>query len=158
MAFQPEEQQPTDTRRLSPLPLLLAAMLTLSPFPLCAGTDTATLSVHATGFTHEHGHAVAKLYAPGDDVLGPGRWVSKADIHEGAATLQWHDLPLGRYAVVVFHDENDNGTIDHRMRMPAEPLGFSNGFALSLFSGMPSFEKLQFELHQADQVIEVKVH
>ena len=55
-------------------------------------------------------------------------------------------LPAGPYAVVVVHDVNANGEIDHTLlRLPAEPLGFSRGFRLGLLSGMPTFEKLSFE-------------
>ena len=136
---------------------LLALALAIST-PLHAAPDTGTLDVHVTGFTHDRGHLIAKLYAAGDDVLGPGRWTAQAVIHGSEATLQWSNLAHGRYAVVVFHDENDNGTLNHNLlRMPAEPLGFSNGFALSWHSGMPSFEKLQFEVTQPAQTIEVRV-
>lgn len=120
--------------------------------------DTGTLTVHATGFTHARGHAVAKLLAPGDELAGPGRGMLRAEIHEGAATLSWPALPHGRYAVVVFHDENDNGTLDHNwLRLPAEPMGFSNGFELSFHSGMPSFDKLRFDFTQPEQTLEVRI-
>ena len=139
-------------------PALALALALAILTPLRAAPDTATLSVHVTGFTHERGHVIAKLYAQGDDVLGPGRWTAKAAIHGNESTLQWPKLSHGRYAVVVFHDENDNGTLDHNLlRLPAEPLGFSNGFALSWRSGMPSFEKLQFEVTRPAQTIEVRV-
>ena len=39
----------------------------------------------------------------------------------------------GIYAAVVFHDENDNGEIDHNaLHFPAEPLGFTGGFSGAL--------------------------
>jgi outer membrane protein len=54
-------------------------------------------------------------------------------------------LAFGDYAVVVLHDGNDNGEVDHNfLGLPTEPLGFSNGFKLGLFSGKPTFEKLRF--------------
>lgn len=136
---------------------LLALAMAIST-PLHAAPDTGTLSVHVTGFLHERGHVIAKLYAQGDDVLGPGRWTAQAVVHGNEATLKWPNLSHGQYAVVVFHDENDSGALDHNLlRLPAEPLGFSNGFALSWHSGMPSFEKLRFEFTQAVQTIEVRV-
>ena len=137
--------------------LFLATALAAS-LPALAAPDTGTLTVQATGFAHERGHAVAKLFADGDDVFGPGRQTTSAEIHTGQALFQWADLAPGRYAVIVFHDENDNGTLDHNLlRLPAEPLGFSNGWALSWRSGMPSFDKLQFNLAPAAQTIEVRV-
>lgn len=136
---------------------LMALALAVST-PLRAAPDAGTLSVHVTGLMHDRGHVIAKLFVQGDDVLGPGRWTAQAVIHGNEATLQWPNLSHGRYAVVAFHDENDNGTLDHNLlRLPAEPLGFSNGFTLAWHSCMPSFEKLQFEVTQPAQTIEVRV-
>ena len=137
-------------------PLILVALALAGASALAA--DNGTLSVHATGFTHGRGHAVAKLLAPGDELTGPGRGMVRAEIREGAATITWPALPHGRYAVVVFHDENDNGTLDHNwLRLPAEPMGFSNGFELSFHSGMPSFDKLRFDFTQPEQTLEVRI-
>ena len=136
-------------------------LLSIALMLACASAqaaDAGALSLHATGFAHARGHAVAKLLAPGDEISGPGRGLLRAEIRDGAATMAWPALPYGRYAVVVFHDENDNGTLDHNwLHLPAEPLGFSGGFELSIHSGMPSFEKLQFDLRQPAQTIEVRV-
>jgi len=118
-----------------------------------AGQELATLEVHAVGFRHARGHAEAKLYREGENVLGPAWRRTRAEVHDGAAVLAFDGLPPGRYAVVVFHDENDNQTIDHNLfRLPAEPLGFSNGFALSLLSGKPTFEKLAFRLAESERI------
>jgi uncharacterized protein (DUF2141 family) len=137
--------------------LFLVAAL-VAAMPALAAPDTGTLVVQTAGFAHDKGHAMAKLFAEGDDVFGPGRQTASAEIRAGQARFQWTDLAPGRYAVIVFHDENDNGTLDHNLlRLPAEPLGFSNGWALSWRSGMPSFDKLQFNLAPAAQTIEVRV-
>jgi len=127
-----------------------------------AGTSAAAdnigdLTIHATGFAHAHGHAVAKLFAPGDNVLGPGRWQVGMPIDGGAAVFRFKGLPAGRYAAVVFHDENDNGVIDHGLLGPSEPLGFSGGFVLSLVSGRPDFERLKFDFKPPTQTLELQV-
>lgn len=121
------------------------------------GRDSGELKVHAVGFTHSGGHAVAKLFAAGDDVLGLGHWQLVANIEGGAASFRFPALPAGRYAVVVFHDENDNAVIDHGLFGPSEPLGFSGGFVLSLLSGRPDFERLQFDFKPPAQLLEVRV-
>ena len=54
------------------------------------------------------------------------------------------DLPFGDYAAIFVHDRNGNDKIDHRLGIPNEPLGYTNNWKLSLFSGMPTFEKLRF--------------
>ena len=68
-----------------------------------------------------------------------------ADIIDRKTTFVLKDIPYGYYAAIMFHDENDNGELDHGILFPKEPLGFSNGWKLSLFSGMPTFAKLKFE-------------
>ena len=119
---------------------------------------TATLSIQVSGFSHERGHAVANLFREGDDVLKPDKAYQRvqAEIHGGKAMINFPGLAYGKYAVSVFHDENGNGTLDHNVfRFPAEPLGFSNHFHMSLFSGMPSFEKMQFSFAADTGVLDI---
>ena len=123
-----------------------------------AADSSGTLSIQVQGFTHERGHAVANLFREGDDVLKPDKAYrhAQADIHDGKASISFPDLAYGKYAVSVFHDENSNGKLDHNFfRIPAEPLGFSNHFQLGLFSGFPSFEKLQFQFAADTGVLEI---
>lgn len=115
-----------------------------SPVPL-----TLTLRVEADGFASNAGHAIARLYTPGMQVTGEPVRSVKAEIINGSAHFDFTELLAGEWAVVVVHDRNDNGRIDHTLGLPSEPLGFSNGFRLSLFSGMPTFEKLRFVLSSA---------
>ena len=121
------------------------------------GLNTGDLTIHVTGFAHARGQAVAKLFAPGDNVLGPGRWQVGMPIDGDAAVFRFEGLPAGRYAAVVFHDENDNGVIDHGLLGPSEPLGFSGGFVLSLVSGRPDFERLKFDFKPPTQMLELQV-
>ena len=120
--------------------------------------DANRLVVKASGFTHARGHAIAKLFQPGDIVTQQGRWQRVAPILDGRAQFEVPGLQAGSYAVVVFNDENDKGVIDHNaLGLPREPLGFSNGFSLGLFSGKPTFEKLRFEHNESPQDLEVRV-
>lgn len=136
----------------------LAAALLCVPGLSHATDAKGELHVHAQGFDDETGHAVAKLFKPGEDVLSHGTVLAKAEIHGGEANLVFTDVADGDYAVVVFHDKNDNGVIDHNMvGMPVEQLGFSNGFALSMFSGMPSFQKLKFNYAAPGKTVEITV-
>ena len=141
---------------------LMTLMLALGGAALTAaapadGPETGELTIHASGFAQTRGHAVAKLFAPGDNVLKPGRWQLAKPIEGGAAVFNFSALPAGRYAVLVFHDQNDNLEIDHGLLGPSEPLGFSGGFVLSLLSGRPDFEQLQFEFKPPAQALQVRV-
>ena len=127
--------------RFSALTLLVALMA--AAFLAHATQDD--LVIRASGFTHQRGQAMASLFRDGDDIFGEPLARAAAQIDTGQATLIFPGVQHGNYAVVVFHDENGNNKLDHNLlRMPAEPLGFSNGFKLTLFSGLPSFEKLRF--------------
>jgi uncharacterized protein (DUF2141 family) len=123
--------------------------------PLHAPAD---LIIEASGFRSSVGHAVAKLFLPGDNVRHTGRQEVSATIQAGKAALVFHAVPAGEYAVVVFHDINDNGTIDHNLLgIPSETLGFSNGFKLSLTSGLPTFDKLRFTHRDVPQTVSLAV-
>jgi uncharacterized protein (DUF2141 family) len=104
----------------------------------------ACLGVVASGFSSAVGHAILRLYRPGDDVTRPPPVSRPVAIKDGGA--RWClDVGPGDYAVVVLHDLNDNGRVDHNiLGIPAEPLGFSGGFRLGLLSGFPTFAKLRF--------------
>ena len=98
------------------------------------------------------------FFREGDDLFGKPHLRIQAKIHNGEATFVFPQLEYGNYAVILFHDENGNGDLDHNiLRLPAEPMGFSNGFDLSLFSGLPSFEKLQFEFGKKSQPVVIAV-
>lgn len=52
--------------------------------------------------------------------------------------ITFEDLPAGRYAIAVIHDENENGVLDSNdYGMPVEGFGFSNNVMGEM--GPPSF-------------------
>jgi len=116
------------------------------------------LTIVVGGFPSDRGHAIANLFREGDDVMK----IDLAYLHAremisgNRAQLVFRNLKYGKYAVSVFHDENGNGILDHNfLHFPAEPLGFSNQFQLGIFSGLPSFEKLQFDFAPGAETIEI---
>ena len=116
------------------------------------------LVIHARGFAHERGQAIANLFREGQGVFGKPAARVAAAVHQSRAEMIFPRLPYGTYAVIVFHDENGNNEVDHNvLGLPAEPLGFSNGFSLSLFSGKPSFEKLRFAFTPGAKPLEITV-
>lgn len=63
-------------------------------------------------------------------------------------------LPTGKYAIIVFHDENDNKKLDTNMfGMPKEGTGTSN--AKDKSAGKPSFEKAVFDVNAKTQNISI---
>lgn len=67
----------------------------------------------------------------------------------GSQSTVFTQLPPGRYAAIVIHDENDNGRLDkNAWGMPTEGYGFSND-AQGLLSA-PSFDDAVIAIGDAD--------
>jgi len=76
-------------------------------------------------------------------------------ITNGSATFTFLDIPSGKYAVNILHDENKNGKIDKGFILPLEGIGFSNYQTIG-FSNRPSFSKASFDLKE-NQTMNIKV-
>lgn len=81
--------------------------------------------------------------------------LEKAKIVNGKSEITFKNLPKGKYAVNILHDENNNGKIDKGLLLPKEGIGFSNYQSIGL-RNRPNFSKASFELN-ADKTIDVTV-
>lgn len=124
--------------------LIISSFLTLC---LSCQAQEPTLTITGSNFQNDIGKAVVNLFRKQDDVPKKPFRTASAGIVNGEATIEFKNLPYGDYAAVLFHDENSNNVIDHRFGFPNEPIGFSNDWRLSFFSGMPTFEKLKFRFY-----------
>lgn len=66
-------------------------------------------------------------------------------ISNGSSSIVFSNLPKGKYAVNILHDENSNGKIDKGFILPIEGIGFSNFHSIGLMN-RPNFIKASFEL------------
>jgi uncharacterized protein (DUF2141 family) len=125
-----------------------------------AGETSGDLTLQVGGFLNNNGQVIANLFRESDDVMKPDKAYLqvRATISGNRAQLVFRNLKYGKYAVTAFHDENGNGRLDHNLlHFPAEPLGFSNNFHMGVFSGLPSFEKMQFEFVPGTESISILV-
>ena len=81
--------------------------------------------------------------------------LEKAKIVNGKSEITFKNLPKGKYAVNILHDENNNSKIDKGLLLPKEGIGFSNYQTIGL-RNRPNFHKASFELN-ADKTIDVTV-
>jgi len=81
--------------------------------------------------------------------------VLKEKIQNGHSKVTFSNLPLGKYAVNILHDENENSKIDKGFILPIEGVGFSNYQSIGL-TNRPNFSKASFELNN-NKTINVKV-
>lgn len=72
----------------------------------------------------------------------------------GSQGIGFLQLPPGRYAVIVFHDENDNGILDTNfLGIPKEGYGFSNN--ASGFFSAPAFSAAAVTVGAADENVTI---
>lgn len=118
------------------------AVLLMSAF---TQQDRKTLTIKVQGHESNIGQTFVYLYKEGDDITKePYKQLSRKIVNNDAVFL-FEDLPYGNYAAIAWHDQNANAILDYKLGMPSEPMGFSNNWKLSLFSGMPNFNKLKFK-------------
>ncbi len=77
--------------------------------------------------------------------------ITTGKISGDSSEVVFRNLPAGRYAVSVLHDEDCNGKIKKGFFLPKEGVGFSNYKTINL-SHRPSFKKASFELDKNTDV------
>lgn len=129
-------------------------------FTICAQANTQEapkLVIKVSDFETSEGVAIVNLFRESDDLLKKPFMTLKGTIADGSSEIIFENLPKGSYAAIAYHDENSNGTLDHKLGFPNEPMGFSNSWELGLFTGMPTFKKLKFDHDSQVTTIEIKV-
>jgi len=75
-------------------------------------------------------------------------------IKNGVSYVEFNNLKPGTYAIICFHDVNENGKMDFQENgMPLEDYGMSNN--ITSF-GPPQFKEGKFELTNANLSLEIK--
>lgn len=122
---------------------------------LCITLQAQTLTVVATGLKNDKGEVQFSLYNKEgtipDKTLSKYYKMKRVAITGTTAKAVFKDLPDGRYAVSVFHDENNNGKIDKGLIMPEEGVGLSNYKTINFFN-LPNFKKASFLLEQDKEI------
>lgn len=75
---------------------------------------------------------------------------------EGADTIVFRDVPPGRYAIALLHDENGNGRMDYSfIGMPKEGYGFSRDAPVRM--APPKFDAAAFDVAGQPVMLTMKV-
>ena len=127
----------------------LAAAVFATTMTVSIATHGAELRVVVDGIHSDVGRVMVALHTPKPDVEFPDG--------AGAVAAQWRaarvgsiqfvfaDLPPGRFAVAVYHDENGNDELDRNLiGIPKEGYAFSE--RARGFAGPPSFDAAAVEL------------
>jgi len=125
-------------------PFICSALITI----LCSTANAAEMTVSLDN-PPAGGEIVFVLYdSPNTfgDLRDPAKVVAQPV--DGRQVFHIRDIPDGRFALLVFHDENDNGRLDKNfIGIPKEPLGFSNRYKPK---GPPSFNRAAFVLTEEE--------
>ncbi len=72
--------------------------------------------------------------------------------NKGSVRLKIEDLPVGEYALAVFHDENNNGELDTNwMGIPKEKVAFSKGKMRTF--GPPKYSDCAFKVTSDHEIV-----
>lgn len=156
---------PPRARQLGRRPLLVfwAAALALGGLDRAAWATSegavGTLVVNVVGIGEHSGTVVALLFNHNDGFpakVAKACQRTSAKVTGGTVTLRFTELPLGTYAVTVYHDVNDNQKLDTNwIGIPKEPVAVSNNAKGRL--GPPKWKDATFELREAMQELTVNL-
>lgn len=112
--------------------------------------ETFSLTVKVEKLQNSKGVVQFALYnkdgsIPDEDYKNYYR-LEKAKIVNGKSDITFKNLPKGKYAVNILHDENNNSKIDKGLLLPKEGIGFSNYQTIGL-RNRPNFYKASFEIN-----------
>ncbi|HEY5500210.1 MAG TPA: DUF2141 domain-containing protein [Bacteroidales bacterium] len=121
--------------------------------------ETCTLTIEVKDLRNSNGSVLFALYNREDAF--PDEHYKKyfkkltGKIVNGASSVTFKNLPAGKYAVNILHDENNDGKIKKGLILPKEGIGFSNYQTIG-FSNRPTFVKASFNV-QSDKKIKVNI-
>lgn len=143
----------------------LSCLLLLQLQPVAARTagnneaiSHGQMIVKVTGFKNDKGELRVVLYDNQKAFDDDRRFKqTTAMISNRSATATLSDVPVGTYAVAVFHDVNKNGELDENwLGIPKENYGLSRNVPASI-RGIPTFEQIKIEHSGAETIVEIKL-
>jgi len=131
------------------VPILIIAVIFMS-FNLQNNEETYSLTITVKDLRNSKGVVQFSIYNKEGSI--PDEKYKKyykkdsVAINDQTATITFNDLPKGRYAINILHDENKNGKVDKKFIFPKEGIGFSNYESIGM-SNRPKFSKASFEVN-----------
>ena len=139
--------------------LILTVALLFSTLIFSQETETSNLSeentitVSLVNALNDAGTANFALFNKENFRQQPLR-AQSAIIKNGLSTVVFENVPAGTYAIICYHDENENKRMDFQENgMPLENYGTSNN---PMNFGPPQFDSSKFEVTNKDVTLEIK--
>lgn len=133
------------------LATVLTAAMILTGSLISNKKQTVTATV--VNVTSDNGKVSFALYDK-DTFMKMPLQSKEATIVDGKSSVVFEDVASGEYAVLCFHDKNENGKMDFQESgMPAEDYGASNNV---MSFGPPKYSDAKFTVADKDLTIEIK--
>jgi uncharacterized protein (DUF2141 family) len=117
--------------------------------------NTPTIKVTVPNALSDVGTIKFSIYTKDSFLKSEPLQSQSCTIKNGVGSVEFTNIPTGEYAIVCFHDENENGKMDFELNgMPKEHYGTSNN-SLNNF-GPPQFETSKFEVKNENLDIKIK--
>ena len=123
--------------------------------PALARAELSVVRVLASNLSSVTGTVEVTLFDSAESFLKEPYLQQSGKVGEdGSFEVEFVELPEGEYAVVVVHDENDNGKLDSGfLGFGGENYGYSNN--VKPWFGRPDFEDAKFTVGQPETVVEI---
>lgn len=121
-------------------------------FLAIAQQKPGVLTVHVTGAEQNTGQVFLSLFTSSENYLKNPVLQERLPIDDkGETRFNINDLESGTYSVSVFYDQDNNGKLNTGfLRIPKEPVGFSNNVKGRF--GPPGFDKTSFYFSGAETI------
>lgn len=136
--------------------LLTATICLLYISSVFAQENTKTIRVNISGLDSDKGKVMVAIYSSVDNFLKEACFSKEALIQDNKAFVSFENIQAGTYAIMCFHDENDNNKLDLNAKgRPAESVGVSNN--AKGFFGPPKFQAAKFLIQDADLIQNIEL-
>lgn len=135
---------------------IAVASAAIVPAAPARADDTGSLTINLNGL-EPRGAVLLQVFNSEDGYRGGnGVAARRIEVSAAAASVEIADLPVGQYAVRLFHDVNGDGQFNtNAFGIPTEPFAFSNNARGSF--GPASWSDAAFTLSVGENVQQIAV-
>lgn len=134
----------------------LAVLFAILMSSLAMGQENSAgkISVSVNNVQSNEGKVMFGLYTSDTFMKTKPDYGRIGQIENGKASVTFDSIPPGTYAIICYHDKNDNNQIDFdQSGIPVESYGVSNNpFAY----GPPQWEEAKFNFEGGEQTMEIR--
>ena len=138
-------------------PAMLAAVVLGAAAPVSAQAPAGSVVFQVDHVRDDAGHVRVDICTEATFLKEACPYFGAAAAVKGVTTVTVTGVPPGLYAAQVYHDRNDDHTVNRgRFGIPLEEIGFSNNAPIGLHG--PKWAKAAFSHGSTEQQLAVKLH